>query len=432
MGRLAVGPEGATFSSKGRSGKAMKLLDAFVSALTALRSHLLRSVLTMLGIVIGVGAVIAMVSIGSGMKEQVVGRIKSLGANLLVILPGNVTAGGVRLGVGQSSALTDDDARAIEREVANVQAVAPTLRGGAQVVVGGQNWSTNVQGVDLGWFVVREWDVGEGRSFSADEVTRGGQVAIIGAKIVTQLFDGADPIGQTIRIKNVPFEVIGVAAAKGQSAQGQDQDDTVFLPLVTARQRVIGTNRAKNRSVGTVYVKIAEGEDMKAAEEEIRALLRQRHRQQDGSDDDFTIRNLADIAATVESTAGTIALAAAAIAGVSLVVGGIGIMNIMLVSVTERTREIGVRMAVGARPADVLSQFLIEATTLSVIGGVIGISIGVALASLAARQAGWPLLVEPNAILLAVLSSGIVGVASGFYPAWRASRLDPVEALRTA
>ncbi len=408
----------------------MTLLDALLSAFRALRAHVLRSVLTMLGIVIGVAAVIAMVSIGSGMKEQVVGRIRSLGANLIVVISGNITSGGVRLGTGQSSGLTDDDARAIQREVGGVQVVAPSIRGAAQIVYGGANWGTTVQGVDLGWFDAREWDLASGRLFSGDEVTRGGQVAILGATVVKQLFEENDPVGQTIRIKNVPFEVIGVAGGKGQNAQGQDQDDIIFLPLPTARQRVIGTNRARSRSIQSAFVKVLEGEDMKQVESDVTALLRQRHRIRDGLEDDFSIRNLADIAATVEATASTIALAAAAIAGVSLIVGGIGIMNIMLVSVTERTREIGVRMAVGARPRDVMGQFLIEAVTLSIIGGLIGIAIGISAAMFAASRAGWPFLVQPEAIVVAVVSSGLVGVLSGFYPAWRASRLDPVEALR--
>jgi putative ABC transport system permease protein len=408
----------------------MSFVDALRSSLTALRAHLLRSILTMLGIVIGVSAVIAMVSIGGGAREQVVARIRSLGSNLLIIQSGNVTQGGIRLGSGNASSLTDDDARAIEREVPAVQAVAPTVRGGVQLVAGGINWGTSAFGVDLGWFEVREWAIARGRLFTPDEAQRGGQVAILGETVARQLFEGVDPIGETIRVRNVPFEVVGVLQPKGQSAQGQDQDDAIFLPLVSARQRVIGTNRARNRSVGSVLVKVREGEDMTAAEDEIRKLLRQRHRLQDGSEDDFTIRNLADIAATVEASARTLALLLASVAGVSLLVGGIGIMNIMLVSVTERTREIGVRIAVGARPRDVMAQFLIEATTLAILGGVVGIALGIVAARIASSFAGWPLLVDPMSIVLAVVFSGLVGILSGFYPAFRASRLDPVEALR--
>ncbi len=410
----------------------MRLSDSLASALGALRAHKLRSVLTMLGIVIGVGAVIATVSIGGGAREEVVGRIRSLGANLIVIIPGNVTQGGVRLGTGQSATLTDDDARAIEREVAEVQVAAPMMRGGAQVVFGGTNWGTSVFGVENNFFEAREWDIDIGRPFSAEENQRGGQVALLGLTVKNQLFGEDNPVGQTIRVRNVPFEVIGVLARKGQSAQGQDQDDAVFLPLQSARQRVIGASRARTNNVGSIMVKIREGEDMAGAEGEIRSLLRQRHRLREGDDDDFTLRNLTDILSTVEASARVLSVGLAAVAGVSLLVGGIGIMNIMLVSVTERTREIGVRMAVGARPRDVMGQFLIEATTLASIGGIAGIAIGMLGAVAVSTYVGWPLYIDFNAIVLAVVVSGLIGIVSGFYPAWRASRLDPVEALRSA
>jgi putative ABC transport system permease protein len=410
----------------------MKLSDSLGSAFESLRAHKLRSVLTMLGIVIGVAAVIATVSIGGGAREEVVGRIKSLGANLIVVIPGNITQGGVRLGTGQSASLTDDDARAIEKEVAAVQVAAPMLRGGAQVVFAGTNWGTSVFGVENNFFEAREWEIETGRLFSPDENQRGGQVAILGLSTKNQLFGDDDPLGQTIRVKNVPFEVIGVMARKGQSAQGQDQDDAVFLPLATARQRVIGQSRAKTRSVGSIMVKVREGEDMSDAEAEVRSLLRQRHRLRDGDDDDFTLRNLTDILSTVEASARVLSVGLSAVAAVSLLVGGIGIMNIMLVSVTERTREIGVRMAVGARPRDVMGQFLIEATTLALIGGVAGILLGGGLSQIVSRLAGWPLYIDIAAIVLAVMVSGLIGILSGFYPAWRASRLDPVEALRSA
>jgi putative ABC transport system permease protein len=408
------------------------LSDFVGSAFEALRAHKLRSILTMLGIVIGVAAVIATVSIGGGAREEVVGRIKSLGANLIILIPGNVTSGGVRLGTGQSATLNDDDAYAIEKEVAQVQVAAPMVRGGAQVVFGGTNWGTSVFGVENSFFEAREWDIDKGRQFSGEENQRGGQVALLGLTVKNQLFGEDDPIGQTIRVKNVPFEVIGVMARKGQSAQGQDQDDTVFLPLQSARQRVIGTSRAKNRSVGTILVKVREGEDMSEAETEVKSLLRQRHRLREGDDDDFTLRNLTDILSTVEASARVLSIGLSAVAAVSLLVGGIGIMNIMLVSVTERTREIGVRMAVGARPKDVMGQFLIEATTLALIGGVTGIVLGGALSQVVSRLAGWPLYVDVTAIIMAVVVSGLIGILSGFYPAWRASRLDPVEALRSA
>jgi putative ABC transport system permease protein len=410
----------------------MRLSDSLASAFEALRAHKLRSVLTMLGIVIGVGAVIATVSIGGGAREEVVGRIRSLGANLIIVIPGNVTQGGVRLGTGQSATLSDDDAKAIEREVSQVQVAAPMMRGGAQVVFGGTNWGTSVFGVENNFFEAREWDIASGRLFTADESQRGGQVALLGLTVKNQLFGEDDPVGQTIRVKNVPFEVIGVLDRKGQSAQGQDQDDAIFLPLQSARQRVIGSSRAKTRSVGSIMVKVRDGEEMSEAEAEIKSLLRQRHRLREGDDDDFTLRNLTDILSTVEASARVLSIGLAAVAGVSLLVGGIGIMNIMLVSVTERTREIGVRMAVGARPRDVMGQFLIEATTLALIGGLAGIVIGTLGAVGVSRSVGWPLYVDTNAIVLAVVVSGLIGILSGFYPAWRASRLDPVEALRSA
>ncbi len=408
----------------------MTLFDAILSALDALRLHKLRSALTMLGIIIGVGAVIAMVAVGGGAREMVVAQIRSLGANLLVVIPGNITQGGVRLGTGQASSLTEDDSLAIAREISTVQVTAPFMRGGAQIVASGQNWATTVYGIDPGWFEAREWEVETGRLFESEEIQRGLQVALIGETVAKNLFAGVDPLRQTIRVRNVPFTVVGVMAKKGQSSFGQDQDDVVLLPLNAARQRVLGRNLANARAVGAIYVKVREGESLQIAEEEVKALLRQRHRLQPHQEDDFSIRNLAEISATREASARTLALLLAAVAGVSLAVGGIGIMNIMLVSVTERTREIGLRIAVGARPRDIRRQFLFEAASLSGIGGAIGVASGVAAAYFIANAAGWPLLIETNSIVLAVVFSGLVGVFFGWYPALRASRLDPIEALR--
>ena len=408
----------------------MTLLDAILSALDALRLHKLRSALTMLGIIIGVGAVIAMVAVGGGAREMVVAQIRSLGANLLVVIPGNITQGGVRLGTGQASTLTEDDSIAIAKEISTVQVAAPFMRGGAQIVASGQNWATTVYGVDPGWFEAREWEVESGRLFEPEEIQRGLQVALIGETVAKNLFAGIDPLRQIIRVRNVPFTVVGVMAKKGQSSFGQDQDDVVLVPLSAARQRVLGRNLANARAVGAIYVKVRDGESLQIAEEEVKALLRQRHRLQPHQDDDFSIRNLAEISATREASARTLALLLAAVAGVSLAVGGIGIMNIMLVSVTERTREIGLRIAVGARPRDIRRQFLFEAASLSGIGGAIGVASGVAAAYFIAKAAGWPLLVETNSIVLAVAFSGLVGVFFGWYPAQRASRLDPIDALR--
>ena len=408
----------------------MTLLDALLSAIDALRLNKMRSALTMLGIVIGVGAVIAMMAVGGGAREKVVEQIKSLGANLLVVVPGNITQGGVRLGAGAASSLTNDDAAAIAREVASVQVTAPYVRGGGQVVAGGANWATSIFGIDLGWFEAREWPVEFGREFEPDELSRGAQVALIGQTVARSLYGGLNPIGEELRIRNVPFLVVGVMAKKGQSTIGQDQDDVIFVPLNAARQRVLGRNLANARAVGSIFVKVREGASLAEAEEDIKGLLRQRHRLQPHQDDDFSIRNLADIAATREASARTLALLLAAVAGVSLAVGGIGIMNIMLVSVTERTREIGLRLAVGARPKDILRQFLVEATGLSVIGGAAGVLVGSLAAYLIAKLAGWPLQIDASSVVLAVLFSGFVGVFFGWYPAHRASRLDPIEALR--
>ncbi len=393
-------------------------------------ANALRSVLTMLGIIIGVAAVIAMVAIGSGAKARVNDQIRSLGANLAIISAGNVQVGGVRLGIGASSTLTDEDARAIKREVEGVEAAAPFIRTQAQVVYGATNWSTGVQAVDLDFFVAREWDLASGRSFDPDELRRGEIVAILGQTVARTLFGTDDPIDQVVRVRNTPFKVIGVAAPKGQSAFGQDQDDIIFVPLETGRRRIMGRNYAKDRSVASVFVKFEREEQMASGIEEIRALLRQRHRLSEEQEDDFSIRNLTEIANTASASARTLSFLLAAVAAVSLLVGGIGIMNIMLVSVTERTREIGLRLAVGARPRDVLSQFLIEATTLASIGGALGVVLGLVIATSIANAAGWPVLVSPEAVLIAVGVSGLVGVFFGFYPARRAARLDPIEALR--
>jgi putative ABC transport system permease protein len=348
----------------------------------------------------------------------------------MIVLPGNVTSGGVRLGSGARATLTIDDALALEKEIPAVQIAAPIVRGGSQVVAGNLNWSTIVQGVVPGFFEAREWDVTNGRLFSLEEVDRRAQVVLLGVTVARSLFDESDPVGQSIRIRNVPFTVIGVLAGKGQTTFGQDQDDIVMMPLGTARQRIFGVNRANARSVGSILIKIAEGDDMAQAEEDIRALLRQRHRLQANEDDDFFVRNLSEVAATRDASSRTLALLLAAVAAVSLAVGGIGIMNIMLVSVTERTREIGVRLAVGARPRDIRGQFLIEATTLSVLGGAAGAALGIGAAIMIASFAGWPTLVQPESIVLAIGFSGLVGIFFGFYPAQRAARLDPIEALR--
>jgi putative ABC transport system permease protein len=406
------------------------LLEAIRSAFSAILANALRSLLTMLGIVIGVAAVITMVAIGSGARNLVDRQIRSLGANLAIVTPGNVTQGGARLGAGAASTLTDEDAQAIRREVDGVVAAAPFVQGAAQVVAGGSNWGTRIYGIDLDWFEAREWEVADGRSFDPEELRRGDIVIILGQTVARNLFGEEDPLDKTVRVRNVPFRVIGIMAPKGQSAFGQDQDDVIFVPLDAGRRRVIGRNYAKDGSVGSIFVKFANEQDIEPGIENITHLLRQRHRVVGEQEDDFAIRNLTEIANTASASANTLSILLAAVAAVSLLVGGIGIMNIMLVSVTERTREIGLRLAVGARPRDILSQFLIEATTLSTIGGGLGVALGAGAAYLVAQMAGWPSLVSTNAIAIAVGFSALVGIFFGFYPASRAAKLDPIEALR--
>jgi putative ABC transport system permease protein len=408
----------------------MNLLGLLRVAMRALAVNKLRSVLTMLGIIIGVGAVIVMIAVGAGAQQRVQEQISSLGSNLLLILSGTTTSGGVRMGFGSNLTISEDDAAAIPREIPQTMS-APALRGTAQLIWGNTNWSTVIFGVTPEYLEVRQWELAAGRVFDASDLAGATKVCLVGQTVARQLFGGADPIGQVIRVRRVPFTVIGVLEGKGQSMMGTDQDDLVLMPISTARKRVLGaTNLAKQRSVGTIWVKVAEGYDMKAAEEQVRALLRQRHRLQPGQDDDFSLRNLEEVAATQEASSRVLALLLAAVASVSLVVGGIGIMNIMLVSVTERTREIGLRMAVGARTRDILGQFLVEAVTLSLIGGLTGVAIGVGAAIAIAEVVGWRIMLSPQAVLLAVAFAFAIGVFFGFYPARKAARLNPVEALR--
>ncbi len=408
----------------------MNLFALLRVALRALAINKLRSLLTMLGIIIGVGAVIVMIAVGAGAQARVEEQIRSLGSNLLLILSGATTSGGVRMGFGSNLTLTEDDAAAIPREIPEVTA-APALRGSAQIVWGNQNWSTIIFGVTPEYLEVRQWEIAAGRSFDATDMAGAAKVCLIGQTVARQLFGGVDPVGQPIRVRRVPFTVVGVLEGKGQSMMGSDQDDLVIMPISTARKRVLGAaNLAKQRSVGTIWVKVPEGNDMKAAEEQVRALLRQRHRLQPGQDDDFSLRNLEEVAAAQEASSRVLALLLAAVASVSLVVGGIGIMNIMLVSVTERTREIGLRRAVGARTRDILGQFLVEAVTLSLIGGLAGIALGVGAAFGIAQIAGWRIVLSPEAVMLAVAFAFAIGVFFGFYPARKAARLNPVEALR--
>jgi len=403
---------------------------AFRSALRALAANKLRSVLTMLGIIIGVGAVITMIAVGRGATERVQQHMKALGTNVLLVLPGGVTSGGVRMGAQTGQALTEEDAWAIQREIADVQAAAPNIRGTAQVVLGNTNWNTTVFGTTNEYLETRDWRLVNGRLFEGTELLGAAKVAIIGQTVAQQLFGDADPVDQVIRVKKVPVTIIGVLDHKGQSASGQDQDDVVIVPLNTFRNRIQGGSPGRLKRVGSIGVKVREGASMKQVESDIRELLRQRFRVQPGAEDPFSLRNLTEILQAQEASSRVMTLLLAAVAGISLVIGGIGIMNIMLVSVTERTREIGLRMAVGARGRDILAQFLIEAITLSLIGGAIGVLLGAIATWAVAQFAGWQVSMSASSILLAGGFSAFVGVFFGFYPARRASKLLPIQALR--
>ena len=396
----------------------------------ALEVNRLRTALTTLGVVIGVAAVVTMMAIGTGAQARVAEQIRSLGSNLIIILSGSITSGGVRLGSGSQLTITEDDARAIQREVPGVLVAAPAMRGAAQVVFGNTNWSTVLQGVTPEYFVAREWSAAAGRLLGAEDVDAASKVVLLGRTVADNLFGGTDPLGQTIRIKKVPFIVVGVLARKGQSTQGEDQDDTVIVPLSTAKKKVLGVSAANARAVGGILVKVGDAARIKEAEQQTRDLLRQRHHLQPHEDDDFALRNLSEVLASQEAASHVLGLLLAAIASVSLVVGGIGIMNIMLVSVTERTREIGLRRAVGARRRDILSQFLMEAVFVALAGGLVGVVIGVAGSYVVGSMFGWPILITLPSILPAFLFAAAVGVFFGYYPARKASRLKPIEALR--
>jgi putative ABC transport system permease protein len=384
----------------------------------------------MLGIIIGVGAVIAMVAVGSGATQRIEQQIASIGSNVIMVMPGSITASGIRLGSGNAVSLTSDDAKAIARDCPSVQAVAPSSRSGAQVVFGNNNWGTSIYGTTPDYMVIREIGIQNGATFTQQDVDADAKVALLGQTVVNNLFNGADPIGQVIRIKRVPFTVVGTLVPKGQSPTGQDQDDVIILPITTAQKKVFGASQARAGSVGSLMVQARGPEFIQPAQDEMRSVLRQRHHLQSNQDDDFTIRNLEEVFQAQETSSHVMSILLAAIASVSLIVGGIGIMNIMLVSVTERTREIGLRQAVGAKTRDILTQFLVEAVTLSVLGGVVGILLGVLASKLISIFAQWSTVVSPGAILLAFVFSALVGVFFGFYPARKAALLDPIDALR--
>ncbi|HNQ05355.1 MAG TPA: ABC transporter permease [Thiobacillaceae bacterium] len=408
----------------------MNLSDAGLSALRSLRANKLRSALTTLGIIIGVGAVITMLAVGEGAGRLVAEQLKSLGSNTLVIFPGTVTSSGVRLGAGSRNTLTENDAQAIREETPGVLAVAPALRGTGQLVYGNLNWSSVIYGIDADYLPARDWSIARGRGFDASELRGGDKVALVGQTVADMLFGGTDPTGQTMRVKNVPFTIVGLLAPKGQNFMGQDQDDVVLIPLNTARGRIIGQAQGRLRSVGHINVKMRDGTDTREAEASIRELLRQRHRLAPDKEDDFNIRNLSEIVAAEQAASTALSALLAAIASVSLLVGGIGIMNIMLVSVTERTREIGIRMAVGARPRDILAQFLAEAIILSLIGAIAGLALGLGGSMALEKWAGWSIVIRLDAVLLAVAAASTVGIFFGWYPARKAARMAPIDALR--
>ena len=403
----------------------IRLLMTMRVARRALGRNKLRSALTMLGVIIGVGAVIAMVAIGQGAQASIRAKIASLGANSLIILPGSTTQNGVRYGWGGRATLRAADVKAIQNECPAVALVTPAVWTTTQVVYANQNWATTIHGASIEYPDIREWPLLSGSWFMQEDVDTAGKVAVLGGTVADMLFEGIDPVGQVIQINNMPFRVVGLLTPKGQSTTGRDQDDIVFIPYTTAQTKVIGITH-----IHGILASAVSNAMMGQALDQITALLRQRHRLLPWQEDDFSVRPLADVAAAEEESSRIMTLLLGSIASISLLVGGIGIMNIMLVSVTERTREIGIRMAVGAKKRDILWQFLIEAILLSLSGGIVGIGLGIGGSKLISTMAAWPSLISWNAVLLAFFFSGAVGVFFGFYPARKAAQLDPIQALR--
>src|SRR6202011_3213604 len=403
----------------------MRVGPTFKIAFRALRRNKLRSVLTALGIIIGVGAVIAMVGIGNGAKAQVEAQIASLGENVILIFSGSTTSSGIRTGWGGAGTLKIEDAEAVRREVPGIVNVSEEVVSNSQIASGNQNWFTRIYGESAEYLDIRQWALADGAPFTDQDVRSANKVCVIGATTASQIFGSSDAVGQALRIKNVPFTVTGVLTRKGLSTQGVDQDDVVIMPFTTAMKRVAGGTTLRN-----INVQVGDAKDLALAQQQIIDLLRQRHNIRAGRDDDFTVRNQQEIADAQTAATDVMTGLLAAIAGVSLIVGGIGIMNIMLVSVTERTREIGTRMAVGAHGRDILTQFLIEAVSLSSIGGLIGIIVGVVGSKAISAVKHWPSLISPSSIIVAFLFSAAVGIFFGFYPARKAAQLDPIEALR--
>jgi len=400
----------------------MKLFAPFKLAARALRRNKMRSLLTMLGVIIGVGSVIASVSITTGASKQVEDKVASLGQNVVTVFSGSFTGSGSRGGWGSAPTLTVEDTVAIKNEVANVAAVSPEVRDRMQILANGLNWNTQIQGESPDYPQIRDWDIADGAMFTEADVRSIAKVAIIGKTVVDQLFINQDPVGQTLIIRNIPFKVVGLLEAKGFNLFGQDQDDIVIIPYTSHMRRI-----TKRTFVNSIMVQAASKDSIAQVQDDITALLRDRHK---SAEPDFTVRTQLELMQMATSTTRIMSVLLGAIASVSLIVGGIGIMNIMLVSVTERTREIGIRMAVGARGRDILIQFLIEAVTLSAVGGIMGIALGMGAAKITSHFTGWPTLTPFAWIGIACISSAAIGIVSGFYPAWKASRLDPIEALR--
>jgi putative ABC transport system permease protein len=405
----------------------MKIRNVLRIALVAIRRNAVRSALTMLGVIIGVASVIAMISLGSGARAAIDEQIQQQGTNVVYVSSGSFGRGpGVaRGGAGSTTTLTLEDAQAIQREVPTIARMSPMVRGRAQVVAGNQNWNTSVEGGDEDYIVIRNWPIAIGENFAPRDVLVADKVALLGQTVANTLFPDTDPVGQIIRVKNLPFRVVGVLTPKGQNQWGQDQDDLIIAPYTTVQKKLLGITYIQQ-----VVLSATTSDTVEPAAVDVTKLMRQRHKIQDPNDDDFTVRTVAEMAATRTQMADTMTMLLMSVASVSLLVGGIGIMNIMLVSVTERTREIGLRMAVGARTRDILRQFLAEAVTLSIVGGAVGVILGLTVSRLLTSGLGWPTLITPSAIVVAFAFAGAVGIFFGFYPARKAAELDPIEALR--